>query len=148
MRSMAVYFDEINVGDEIPGLTTGPITETQLVRYSGASGDFNPIHTVHHVAEAAGLGGVIAHGMLVMGLVGRTITDWVGLAPLRRFEVRFVGITRPGQTITVTGKVVEKLKVNGEHHLRCEVLAADQEGHQKVQGSFVVALPVRGEDGG
>lgn len=144
---MTVYFDEVNVGDEIPPLTTGPITETQLVRYAGASGDFNPIHTVHHVAEQAGLGGVIAHGMLVMGLVGRAITAWVGIAPLRQFGVRFVGMTRPGEVITVSGQVVEKMESDGEHRLRCEVTAVDQEGRPKVQGSFVVALPLRGEAG-
>jgi len=138
---MTIYFDEVNVGDAIPALTTEPVTETQLVRYSGASGDFNPIHTVHRVAEQAGLGGVIAHGMLVMGLVGRAITDWVGVAPLRQFGVRFLGVTKPGQAITVTGQVVEKLEVEGEYRLRCEVSAVDQDGQQKVKGSFVVALP-------
>lgn len=140
---MIVYFDDVNIGDEIPALTTGPITETQLVRYSGASGDFNPIHTVHHVAEKAGLGGVIAHGMLVMGLVGRVITGWVGVAPLRQYGVRFLSVARPGQIITITGQVVEKMDVDGEHRVRCEVLAVDQNGDQKVKGSFVVALPVR-----
>lgn len=140
---MTVYFDDFSVGDEIPALTTEPISETQLVRYSGASGDFNPIHTVHHVAEKAGLGGVIAHGMLVMGLVGRAITDWVGVAPLRQFGVRFLDVTKPGQVITVTGKIVEKMEVEGEHRLRCEVFAADQAGNRKVKGSFVVALPTR-----
>ncbi len=142
---MTIYFDDLNIGDEMPSLTTAPITEIQLVRYSGASGDFNPIHTVHHVAEAAGLGGVIAHGMLVMGLVGRAMTDWVGITPLRRFGVRFTGVTRPGQVITVTGKVVEKFAADGEHRVRCEIFAVDQEGQQKVQGSFVVALPMQGK---
>jgi acyl dehydratase len=137
---MTHYLDQLEVGDEIPALITAPVTDTQLVRYSGASGDFNPIHTVHHVAEQAGLGGVIAHGMLVMGLVGRAITDWVGVAPLRQFGVRFVGMTRPGQVITVSGQVVEKLVVDGEPRLRCEVYAADQDGERKVTGSFVVAL--------
>lgn len=142
---MTIYYDQINVGDEMPPLTTEPVTETQLVRYSGASGDFNPIHTVPHLAEAAGLSGVIAHGMLVMGLVGRAITDWVGVAALRQFGVRFVGITRPGQTITVTGRVVEKLEVDVEHcehRLRCEVTAVDQAGELKIKGSFTAALPL------
>jgi acyl dehydratase len=139
---MTVYFDQVKVDDEIPALTTQPITETQLVRYAGASGDFNPIHTVHHVAEEAGLGGVIAHGMLVMGLAGRAITDWVGIEPLRRLQVRFVGMTRPGQAITVRGKIVEKVETNGEFHLRGELVAVDQAGDQKLQGEFTVAVPL------
>jgi acyl dehydratase len=140
---MTLYFDDLHIDDEILALTTAPLTETQLVRYSGASGDFNPIHTVHHVAEEAGLGGVIAHGMLVMGLVGRAITDWVGVAPLRQFGVRFLSMTRPGQALTISGQVVEKMEVDGEHRLRCEVVAVDREGDQKVKGSFIVALPGR-----
>ena len=139
---MTVDFETLAVGDELPPLTTAPITETQLVRYAGASGDFNPIHTVPHAAEQAGLGGVIAHGMLVMGLVGRAITGWVGVAPLRQFGVRFVGITRPGQSITVTGRVVEKLDVGGERQIRCEVAAVDEDGEMKVKGSFTAAEPV------
>ena len=95
-----------------------------------------------HLAEAAGLSGVIAHGMLVMGLVGRAITDWVGVAALRQFGVRFVGITRPGQTITVTGRVVDKQAVGGEHRIHFEVAAVDQEGELKVKGSFTAALPL------
>lgn len=137
---MTIYVDDLNVGDPIPSLTTAPITETQLVRYAGASGDFNPIHTVHHVAEKAGLGGVISHGMLVMGLMGRAITDWVGVAPLRQFGVRFVDMTRPGDIITVSGQIIEKLEVDGEHRVRCEIIAADQTGQQKVTGTFTVAL--------
>ena len=140
---MTVFFDDLDLGDEIPPLTTAPITESQLVRYSGASGDFNPIHTVHQVAVTAGLDGVIAHGMLVMGLVGRAITVWVGVAPLRQFGVRFVNVTKPGQTITVSGQVVEKMEIDGEYRVRCEVSAADQAGQEKVKGSFVVALPRR-----
>ena len=140
---MTIYFDDLTIGDEIPALIAAPVAETQLVRYSGAAGDFNPIHTVHHVAEAAGLGGVIAHGMLVMGLVGRAITDWVGIAPLRQFGVRFTGVTRPGEIITVSGRVIEKFEAGGEQCVWCEVAAIDQEGRQKVQGSFVVALPKR-----
>lgn len=139
---MTVYFDNIEVGDELPSLTTAPITETQLVRYAGASGDFNPIHTVHHAAQESGFDGVIANGMLVMGFVGRAITDWVGIAPLRQFGVRFVGITKPGQAITITGKVVEKVEVDNEYRLRCELYAADQEGELKIKGGFTVSLPL------
>lgn len=138
---MTVYFDDITVGDAIPSLTTEPVTETQLVRYAGASGDFNPIHTVHHIGEKAGFGGVIAHGMFIMGLAGRTISAWVGVAPLRKFGVRFLGVTKPGQVITITGQVIEKFEVDGEHRVRCEIMAVDQEGQQKIKGSFIVALP-------
>ena len=58
--------------------TTEPVTTKQIVMYAGASGDFNQIHYDQSYAESAGLGGVIAHGMLTMGMAGRCVTDWAG----------------------------------------------------------------------
>ncbi|GAB3963864.1 MaoC family dehydratase [Plantactinospora veratri] len=69
------------------------ITRADLVRYAGASGDFNPIHWSDRFATKVGLPGVIAHGMFTMALVGRAVTDWAG-APdaVVEYSVRF---TRP-----------------------------------------------------
>lgn len=137
---MAPDYERIQVGDRLPGLTKPPITEIQLVRYSGASGDFNPIHTVHQAGVEAGNNGVIAHGMLIMGFVAQMITNWVRPEQVRRFGVRFTGISRPGDIITVTGKVAEKFEAEGERRVRCEVEAVDQTGHRKLKGEFVAAL--------
>lgn len=133
-------YEHIQVGDALPSLTKRPITEVQLVRYSGASGDFNPIHTVHQAGVESGNNGVIAHGMLLMGFVAEMITNWVRPEQVRKFGVRFAGISRPGDEITVTGQVVEKLDVDGEQRVRCEVEALDQTGHRKLKGEFVAAL--------
>jgi acyl dehydratase len=133
-------FDSVNVGDPLPSLNKPPITEVQLVRYSGASGDFNPIHSVHQAGVDSGNNGVIAHGMLIMGFVGQMISAWVRPEQVRRFSVRFTGISRPGDAITVTGKVIEKMVVDGEPRVRCEVEAVDQAGQRKVKGEFVAAL--------
>jgi acyl dehydratase len=133
-------FDTITVGDALPALTKQPITEVQLVRYSGASGDFNPIHTVHQAGVDAGNNGVIAHGMLITGFVAQMITNWVRPEQVRKFGVRFTGISRPGDEITVSGKVVEKFEADGEQRVRCEVEAVDQAGQRKVKGEFVAAL--------
>jgi len=138
---MALSYEHIQVGDPLPSLTKPPITAEQLVRYSGASGDFNPIHTVHQAGVAAGHNGVIAHGMLIMGFVAQMITNWVRPEQVRRFGVRFTGISRPGDIITVTGKVVEKFEAAGEKRVRCEVEAVDQTGHRKLKGEFVAAFP-------
>lgn len=67
----------VNVGDELFE-TTRPIDRERLVRYAGASGDFNPIHWNDRFATEVGLGGVIAHGMLTMGLAGAALTDHLG----------------------------------------------------------------------
>jgi len=69
------------------------ITRADLVRYAGASGDFNPIHWSDRTATKVGLPGVIAHGMLTMALVGRAVTDWAGSPDaVVEYGVRF---TRP-----------------------------------------------------
>jgi acyl dehydratase len=67
------------------------ITRADLVKYAGASGDFNPIHWSDRVATGVGLPGVIAHGMLTMALAGRAVTTWVGGDPgaILDFQVRF-----------------------------------------------------------
>ena len=124
----------------LPALQKAAITHTQLVKYAGASGDFNPIHTVVPVAEQAGLGGVIAHGMLIMGFAGEAIAQWFPRQDLRRFKVRFSGMTRPGESIVVTGQVKKETEgANGEPRLLCEVIAANTEGEVKLKGEFEVA---------
>ncbi len=82
----------VDVGMGVGELTVR-LTRAQLVRYAGASTDFNPIHWSDRAAKALGLDGVIAHGMLTMGTALRVVTDWVGdPAAVRRYSARF---TRP-----------------------------------------------------
>lgn len=86
------------------------LTRDSLVRYAGASGDFNPIHYRDDVAASVGLPGVLAHGMLTMGLAVQPVVDWLGDAGrVVDYQVRF---TRPvvvdaaeGAVVTVTAKV-------------------------------------------
>ena len=138
-----LYDEDVNIGDEIPSLTTLPVTHLQLVRYAGASGDFNPLHTDPQVGERIGTGGIIAHGMLIMGFVGQMLNDYVGPQALRKFKVRFKGMTRLGDVITCTGKVTEKYEGNGETRIAGTVQAVDQNGDTKVVGNFVAALQRR-----
>ena len=143
MMVKEIYFEDIQVGDAMPTLVKDPVTDTQLVKYSGASGDFNPIHTVPKAAEASGLGGTIAHGMLIMGFVGQAVTDWIPKKYLKSFGVRFAGMTRPGDVVTVTGKVTEKKEIGNEKRIVCELTAKNQKDALLVAGSFEAALPSR-----
>ena len=138
-----VYFEDVQVGDEIPKLVTAPVTHLQLVRYAGASGDFNPLHTDPKIGEMIGVGGIIAHGMLIMGFVGQMLSDYVGPQALRKFGVRFKGMTHLNDEITCTGTITEKYEANGEGRIAGKVQAADQNGDIKVTGTFVAALPHR-----
>jgi acyl dehydratase len=85
----AVGAGQLTVGQALPPLTVR-FTRTSLVRYAGASGDFNPIHFSEHYAAKVGLPGVIAHGMLTMASALRVVTDWVGdPAKVTSYFVRF-----------------------------------------------------------
>jgi len=137
------YYEDVQVGDSIPQLVKDPMTHLRLVRYAGASGDFNPLHTDPKVGELIGTNGIIAHGMLIMGFVGQLLSDYVGPESLRKFGVRFKGMTRLGDVITCTGTVTEKYAVDGEGRIAGKVQATDQHGDVKVVGTFVAALPRR-----
>lgn len=138
-----IYFEDVQVGDEIPKLVTAPVTHLQLVRYAGASGDFNPLHTDPKIGEMIGVGGIIAHGMLIMGFVGQMLSDYVGPQALKKFGVRFKGMTHLDDEITCTGTITEKYDENGEGRIAGKVQAADQNGDVKVTGTFVASVPHR-----
>ena len=107
-------YDEVEVGTELPAQEF-TLQRADLVRYAGASGDFNVIHWNERVAKAVGLPNVIAHGMLTMATAGRVVTDWVGdPGAVVEYGVRF---SRPvvvedddqGATLSVSGTVEQKL---------------------------------------
>jgi acyl dehydratase len=112
-----VSYDEVSVGAELAPVSY-PATRLSLVKYCGASGDFNVIHWNERIAKAVGLPDVIAHGMFTMAQAGRYVTEWAGpKATVVEFGVRFsapvvVPDDDTGATITVTGKVDEKLDGN------------------------------------
>jgi acyl dehydratase len=101
---------DVEVGTELPERTF-TVTRADLVRYAGASGDFNPIHWNQRVATSVGLPDVIAHGMFTMALAGRAVTDWTGdPGALVEYHVRFgrpvvVPDDDAGAEVTVRGKV-------------------------------------------
>ncbi|MFC9386152.1 MaoC family dehydratase [Streptomyces venezuelae] len=109
-----IAYDEVEVGTELPAQSF-PVTRATLVRYAGASGDFNPIHWNEKFAVEVGLPDVIAHGMFTMAEAIRVVTDWAGdPAAVVEYGVRF---TKPvvvpnddtGALIEVSAKVAAKL---------------------------------------
>ncbi|MFD3520883.1 MaoC family dehydratase [Streptomyces sp. NPDC058653] len=112
-----IAYDRVEVGTELPSATF-PVTRDTLVRYAGASGDFNPIHWNEKFAVEVGLPDVIAHGMFTMAEAVRVVTDWVGdPGAVVEYGVRF---TKPvvvpndgkGAVIEVSAKIGEKLDDN------------------------------------
>ncbi len=142
-----VYYEDLVNTKNLPPLKKPPIDRTQLVRYAGASGDFNPLHFDDEIGKMAGTGGVIAHGMLIMGFAGQAVTQWVPNHCLKRLSVRFVNITRPGDEITVSGTITET-RVEGDSGIVVgELTAADQNGVVKLKGTFEAKLPLKDQTG-
>jgi acyl dehydratase len=110
-------FADVTVGMELPPVSY-PVTRLSLVKYCGASGDFNVIHWNERIARSVGLPNVIAHGMFTMAQAARYVTDWAGDAgALVEYGVRFSAMVvvpddDTGATIEVSGKVEEKLDGN------------------------------------
>ena len=132
-------FDEIQVGDTLPALNLPPISRTTLALFAGASGDHNPIHIDTDFARKAGMPDVFAQGMLSMAWLGRLITQWVPQSQLRRFDVRFQGITHLANAISCTGRVVEKR--DADRSVRIEVQSSNQHGQTKIAGDAWISLP-------
>jgi acyl dehydratase len=138
----------LQVGDELPAQDF-PITRADLVRYAGASGDFNPIHWNERVAKSVGLPDVIAHGMFTMAAAIRVVTDWVGdPGAVLEYGVRF---TRPvvvpdpdGATLHVAGSVRE---VRGDGLIEVD-LTATVEGQTVLAKARAVVRPASVEAGG
>jgi acyl dehydratase len=96
----------VSVGDVAEPRTFGPVTRTDIVRYAGASGDFNPIHHDETFATAAGFPTVFSIGMYQAALLATYATDWLGAETIRRFTVRFSDQVWPGDVLTCSGRVV------------------------------------------
>ena len=133
-------FDSVQVGELLPALELPAVDRGMLALFAGASGDHNPIHIDTDFARRSGMPDVFAHGMLGMAWLARLLTRWTPQAGLRRFDVRFQGITHLGNAIRGQGRVVEKLEQAGERCVRIELLSANQFGQTKIVGDALVAL--------
>ncbi|GAA4606358.1 MaoC family dehydratase [Actinoallomurus liliacearum] len=126
-----VKYDEVEVGQELPAKTY-PVQRVDLVKYAGASGDFNPIHWDEPFAKSVGLPDVIAHGMFTMAQGGRYVTDWAGdPSAVVDYGVRFSSMVvvphDDGTEIEISGVIEDKLDDN-----RVVVALTARSGGQKV----------------
>ena len=132
--------EELDPGSLLPDLRKPPITKLQLVKYAGASGDYNMIHTDDETARSVGLEGVIAHGMLSMAFLGEYCCWLAGPESIRRLAVRFVEMVRPGDSLTCRGRVKEQTTGNAGKHLVLEVWTENQRAERVTFGEAEVEL--------
>ena len=132
---MALNMSDQKTGDEHSEVVIDNLSRTQLVMYSGASGDYNPLHTDDgYTKEVAGYPGVFAHGMLTMGLTGKMLTNYVGDGRLTKFGVRFTNQVWPGDTLTSTATVTEVRVEDGQALVDLDVKTTNQDGTTVVSG--------------
>ncbi|SEN42901.1 Acyl dehydratase [Pseudomonas sp. ok272] len=113
----------LQIGDIAPVRRVGPISRTDIVRYAGASGDFNPIHHDETFAHRAGYRSVFGHGLLTAGVLSAYATSWLGLAALRKYSVRYVSQVWPGDTLILSGRVTAITQQGpGARQVSCELL--------------------------
>jgi acyl dehydratase len=130
----------VSVGDVLPEMRLPTVDRKTLAIFAGASGDLNPIHIDIDFARRAGMPDVFAHGMLGMAWLGRLVTQWRPQSHLRRFDVRFMGITHLGNQPVLTGRVLEILSQGKDQLARVQVEMHNQHGEVKIQGEALVAL--------
>jgi acyl dehydratase len=139
----AVKYDDVAVGDTLPAASF-PATRLSLVKYCGASGDFNVIHWNERIARSVGLPNVIAHGMFTMAQAARYVTDWTGdPGALVEFGVRFsapvvVPDDDTGAVIEVSGTVAEK---RDDNQVVVELVARSGGDKVLTKARAVVRLP-------
>lgn len=134
---MAVSFA---VGDAAEPRTFGPLTRTDIVRYAGASGDFNPIHHDETFATAAGFPTVFSIGMFQAGLLATFATDWLGAEAIRRFTVRFQEQVWPGDELTCTGTVTSVNRAGRHTRVEVDLACTRQTGGAAITGTAAFLL--------
>lgn len=123
-----LQLNELQEGQALPNHVKEPVTKVQLVKYAGASGDFNPLHTDDAFAQKIGLPGVIAHGMLVMGFLGEYVNKLAGeVALVKDFKMRFGAMTFPKDVITCSGKVKSLIVQDGKQVAVLTLTASKEE---------------------
>ena len=132
---------ELSEGMSLPGIKR-TVTQENINLYAKASQDFNPIHIDEDFAKKTPLGGTIAHGMLILAYVSQMMSGTFGRSWLTggKLDVRFKTPARPGDTITVSGKIRKLDKNREQTFISCDVLCSNQRGESVITGEAKVEV--------
>ena len=126
------------IGDNLPELLIKTISRTKLALYAGASGDHNPIHIDTDYTKRIGLSDVIAHGMLIMGYLGRVLTNNLNQNQILEYGVQFSSITNIGDKLACSGIVKEILNNRKNKIIKLELKVKDQNNDTKLKGYSLI----------
>ena len=133
-------YKSARIGEFLPELKLEAVSRTNLALYAGASGDHNPLHIDTDYANEIGLPDVIAHGMLIMGYLGRILTNSFSQGQIIEYSVQFSSITNIGDELTCSAKVV-KTSTNGKSkNLKLELNVTDQHDDLKLKGYSLIKI--------
>lgn len=139
---MTLRANDLQVGAQLEPLVKAPVSKVQILRYAGASGDDNLIHTDVETARERGLDGAIAHGMLSMGFLGQYLTNLAGPGYTRALSVRFADMVHLGDMLTCGGTVTALMPRNdGWVNVALAIWAENQRGEKVTVGTAEIELP-------
>ncbi|MEH6944840.1 MaoC/PaaZ C-terminal domain-containing protein [Bacillus sp. JJ722] len=127
---------EYAVGESLNEVKLDPVTRIDLIKYAGASGDYNPIHTIDEEAKRAGLPGIIAHGMWTMGNLAKLFTSHYNEGFIKDYSIRFKGMVFLNDVITLKAMIEEK-RVNS---LIFSVVAVNQDNKEVLNGQLTYSV--------
>jgi len=132
---------QLEVGQTGPSLIVDDLSRRDIVKYAGASGDFNPIHYSDTYAKQAGNQSVFAHGMMSAGFVSRLLCDWFGLENITQFSTRFQRRVWPGDTLTVSGRITDLDRRAESVVVTAEVRVSNQDDQTVVDAQASSTVP-------
>jgi acyl dehydratase len=124
---------ELNVGEALKEIQLDPVDRITLIKYAGASGDYNPIHTIDEEAKKAGLPGIIAHGMWTMGNLAKLFTEFYEEGFIQDYTIRFKGMVFLNDVVTLQAELAEA----NENILTFRVRAVNQNDNEVIKGDVL-----------
>lgn len=127
---------DLKPGESLEDVTLRPVSRLDLIKYAGASGDYNPIHTIDEEAKKAGLPGIIAHGMWTMGNLAKLFTPFYEDGFIQDYTIRFAGMVFLNDVITLQAELTDR----SEDTLDFNVRAVNQKGKPVIKGKVCIKL--------
>jgi len=138
-----IYFEDVNVGDEIPKLVKNCTTQ-QLVMWAAGSGDMYQIHYDKDIAAGNGLPGVIVHGALKNAFLGQMLHDWIrDEGQIKKYNCQYRGMDVPGQDIICRGVITAKRQEDGKNLVDLDIWTEKPDGEKTSPGKATVLMPSR-----
>ena len=135
-----LYFEDIEEGDELPPIDLF-LSKAQVRQYARTAGMYFPRFTDDEEARAEGLPGMIAPGVMSMGLLARMISDWNQAAEIKRIGTTFRSPVLPDRNVHLRGAVTQKIEA--DHTAECDIWLENDDGERWVIGTATVALPTK-----